>query len=96
MLQKTENLGRISLKIRVVKPKNMRWVRHIGRMGNAKCTETLSGTPESKGHLRDLYVDGTITSRRSLKKYDVMIWTVLIWYVAASTLVNLPISYGPM
>jgi hypothetical protein len=45
--------------IRVVKPKRMKWVGYVARMGEMRnAYRVLVGKPERKNHAEDLGVDG--------------------------------------
>jgi hypothetical protein len=56
---------------RVIKPKRMRWARHVERMGRGEIyTGFWWGTPRGRGHLADPVVDGKIRLRWIVRKWD--------------------------
>jgi hypothetical protein len=48
--------------IRAIKPRRMRWTRHVARLGKGRGVyRVLVGKPEGKNHCEDLGVGGRIT-----------------------------------
>ena len=66
--------------VRVIKSRRMRWSGHVASMGERRgIYRVLVGKPEGKNHLVDPGVDGRIILRWIFRKWDVRIWTGLIW-----------------
>jgi hypothetical protein len=62
--------------IRVIKSRRMRWVGHVARMGNRSAYRIWWGDLLERDHLEDPGVEGTITIKWILKKWDGKAWTV--------------------
>ena len=57
--------------IRVIKPRRMRWVGHVARMGREEArTGFWWGNLRERDHLEDPDVDGTIILRWVFRKWD--------------------------
>jgi len=66
--------------VREIKSKKMRWAGHVALMVDRRGVyRVLVGKPEGKNHLVDPGVDGRIILRWIFRKWDVRIWTGLIW-----------------
>ena len=66
--------------VRVIKSRRMRWAGHVARMGErGGACRILVGKPEGNIHLEDPGVDGRILLRWIFWKWDVGVWTGLIW-----------------
>jgi len=66
--------------VRVIKSRRMRWDGHVARMGEERGVyRVLVGKPEGSNYWGDLGVDGWIILRRISRRWDVGIWTVLVW-----------------
>ena len=66
--------------VRVIKPRGMRWAGHVARMGEERGVyRFLVGKPEGRKHWGDLGVDGWIILGRISRRWDVGIWTGLVW-----------------
>jgi len=58
----------------------MRWAGHVARVGERRGVyKVLVGKPEGKNYLEDPGVDGSIILRWVSRKWDVGVWTGLIW-----------------
>jgi hypothetical protein len=65
--------------IGLIKPRIVRWTRHVTRMGRTEvCTGFLVVKSET-GHLEYLTVDGRIILKCILKRWDGREWTGVIW-----------------
>jgi len=65
--------------VRLIKSK-MRWAGHVARMGQRRgAYGVLVGNPEGKTILEDPSADWRIISRWIFRKWDVGLWTGLIW-----------------
>ena len=63
--------------VRVIKSRRMRWAGHVARMGEERAVyRVLVGKPEGK---RPLGVDGWIILGRISRRWDVGVWTGLVW-----------------
>jgi hypothetical protein len=59
----------------------MRYAGHEGRMGiRVLRTGILGGNPENRDHYDDLGIDGMITLKLILKKWNGRAWTGLVWF----------------
>jgi hypothetical protein len=47
--------------------------------GQEKCVYALAGQPEERAHLKDLGVEGRMTFKWTLKKWDRRAWSGFIW-----------------
>jgi hypothetical protein len=66
--------------VRLIKPKTMRWVWHVARMGRGEaCTRFWLGNPRERDNWGDPGVDGRIILRRIVRTWDVGLWTGLGW-----------------
>ena len=66
--------------VRVIKPRRMRWVGHVTRMGEERGVyRVLVGKPEGKRPLGDLGVDGWTILGWISRRWDVSIWAGLGW-----------------
>ena len=66
--------------VRVMKSRRMRWVGHVARMGEEKkCIGSWRGNRREGDHWGDLGVDVWIILGRISRKWDVGIWTGLVW-----------------
>ena len=65
--------------IQVIKSRRMKWVGHVAcRVDRRGAYSVLVGKPVGKSHLEDPGLDGRITLRWILRKWNVGIWTELI------------------
>jgi len=64
----------------LIKSKRMRWTGYVERMGEKKVVYRVwwRNLMET-GHLEDTGVDGRIILRGMFRKWDVVVWTGLIW-----------------
>jgi len=66
--------------VRVIKLRRMRWAGHVARMGERRDVyRVLVGKPEGKNHVEDPGVDGRIILRWIFRKWNVRVWTGLMW-----------------
>jgi hypothetical protein len=66
--------------VRVIKSRRTRWAGHVARMGREEVhTGFWWGNLKERDHLEDGGVDGRIILRWIFKKWDVGLWTGLIW-----------------
>ena len=66
--------------MRVIKSRRMRWAGHVARMGEDRGVyRFLVGKPEGRNHWGDLDVDGWIILGWISRRWDVGIWTGLVW-----------------
>jgi hypothetical protein len=66
--------------VRVIKQNRMRWAGHVACMGERRGVyRVLVGTTEKKNHSEDPGIYGSIILRWTFRKWDVSVWTGLIW-----------------
>jgi len=65
---------------RMTKSRRMRWAGHVACMGERRGVyRVLVGKPEERDHLEDPGVYGRIILRWICRKWDLWVWTGLIW-----------------
>jgi hypothetical protein len=66
--------------ILVTKSRRVRWVGHVAYIGERSCVYgVLVGKPEGKRPLGRLGVDGRIILGWIFRKFNVGVWTGLVW-----------------
>jgi hypothetical protein len=66
--------------VRVTKSRRMSWAGHVARMGEDRGVyRVLVGKPKGKRPLGNLGIDGWIILGRISRRWDVGIWTGLVW-----------------
>jgi hypothetical protein len=66
--------------VRVIKSRRMRWAGHVARMVEGEaCTGFWWKNLRERDHWGNPGVDGRIILRRIFRKWDVGVWTGLIW-----------------
>ena len=66
--------------VRVIKWRIMRWAGHVARMDGEKgCIGSWWGNRREGDHWGDLSLDGWIILGRLSRRWDVVMWTGLIW-----------------
>ena len=77
--------------IRVIKPKRIRWVQHVARMGRSTdAYRVLVGRPDEKNYLEDSGVDGRIIIiKRVFNKWDAETPDRLIWQAFVNAVMQL-------
>ena len=66
--------------VRVIKSRRMRCTGHVARMGEeGGCIGSWWGNRRERDHWRDLGVDGWIILGCISRRWDVSIWTGLVW-----------------
>jgi hypothetical protein len=66
--------------VRVIKSRVMRWAGRVARMGERKSVyRVLVGKSEGKNRLGDPGIDGRIVLGWIFRKWDMGVWTGLIW-----------------
>jgi hypothetical protein len=64
----------------VIKSRRLRWAGHVARMGVGEVhTGFWWGNLRERYHLEDPGIDGRIIFKWIFKKWDVGVWTGLIW-----------------
>ena len=64
----------------VIKSRRMRWAGHVARMGEEReVYRSWWGNRREGDHWGDLGVDGWITLGWTSRRWDVGIWTRLVW-----------------
>jgi hypothetical protein len=67
--------------IPVIKLKRIRWAGHVAQIGRGEVhTGFWWGNPSERDQLEDPGVDGRIILRWIFRKWDVGVWTGLIWH----------------
>ena len=65
---------------RVIESRRVRWAGHVARMGERRGVYRIWwGNIRERDHLEDPGVDGRITLRWILRKWDVGVWTGSSW-----------------
>jgi hypothetical protein len=59
----------------------MRCLEHVARIGERRgvCAGFWWGNLSERDHLKDPGIDGNIILRQVIRKWDVEVWTGLIW-----------------
>jgi len=66
--------------VRFKKSRRMRWAGHVARMGRGEMYVVFWwGNLRERAHLKYPGVDGRIILRWIFRKWDVVVWTGLIW-----------------
>ena len=66
--------------VRVIKSKRMRWAGHVARMGEERVVyRVLVEKRRKRDHWGDLGLDGWIILGWISRRWDVGIWTGLVW-----------------
>ena len=67
--------------VRVIKPSRMRWAGYVACMGARRgVCRILVGRTQKKNHSEDPGIDGSIILRWIFRKWDVGVWTGLMWF----------------
>jgi hypothetical protein len=70
----------LSIIIRQIKSRRMRWAGHVARMGEGRNVyRVLVGKPEGRNHLKDQGVDGRMGSRWTLGRLILGGWSGFAW-----------------
>jgi len=66
--------------VRVSKSRRTRWVEHVAYLGTVEVyTGVWWGNLRERDHWENPGVDGNITLRWIFRKWDVRVWTGLMW-----------------